>query len=224
MTKVKGILLVALCTVVVAVSAQDLKIGLKAGLNLNSLSKVDASFSGLSLTVFNPDGMGIGYHAGVFSNISFSNLLGFQPEILYSAQGGKIKTSDNLGPVETGSVNYSYINIPLLLEIKPVQNLGILVGPQIGLQVGKSMKAGNEKVSGADLDNYFKDAGIDKPFNTFDFSVAVGAQYCIMNSLYIGARYNYGITNSLDKTIDGASVKGWKNGVIQISVGYAFNL
>jgi opacity protein-like surface antigen len=161
--------------------------------------------------------------------------LGFQPEILYSAQGGKTKLSDlltsSLGEDVTGgnaTLNYGYLNVPLLLEFKPAKGLGILIGPQVGFLLSKSTTSDGVTVSGNTLDEAFKEQGINYPFKKLDLSLAIGVQYWITEKMHVGLRYNLGLTNSFSTTstdvesgITGAA-KGWKNGVIQIGLGYAF--
>jgi hypothetical protein len=77
---------------------------------------------------FNADGK-FGFAAGVFTSFPLSKYVGIQPEILFSQKGftatGKLLSS-----------NYSlkrttnYLDIPILLSIKPTEVVTILVGPQ----------------------------------------------------------------------------------------------
>jgi len=214
--------------------SQEVRFGVKAGVNLASLSDVESSGSGISIKVFEKDGMAIGYHGGVFANIGFGKFIGFQPELLFSMQGGKHKMGQLFsgmddfgdmdleidGPAPKVSYQLGYVALPLLLEIKPVDNLGILVGPQVGYNLTRSATSsfGGEKetISGKDFDNDFLE------LKKFDAGVTVGLQYTIAGHLNIGARYYLGLLDGYSETEDGVTTKGFKNGVIQASIGYSF--
>ena len=60
----------------------------------------------------------------------------------------------------------------------------------------------------------FKLGNLDVDTKTFDFTIPVGLSYEISNFV-IDARYNWGLT----KTIDGVG-DGTKNSVFQLTVGY----
>lgn len=71
----------------------------------------------------------VGFVAGAFMSIPFGNMLGVQPEVLFSqkgfkAQGSLLGSSYNLTRTST------FIDVPIYLAIKPTSTLTILVGPQ----------------------------------------------------------------------------------------------
>jgi hypothetical protein len=202
----------------------QIKFGVKAGVNVSGLSDVSVSGGGISVNVFESAGMATGFHAGAFVNFGFGNLFGFQPELLFSMQGGKQKVNSTLTGGQSATVDFTfdYLNVPILLEIKPIPNLGILVGPQVGLNVYKSAASEGETVSGSDFDEAFG----DEAFQSIDFAVAFGVQYTLIEHLTIGARYNLGLTNAYSdsETENGvtANASGWKNNSLQVSVGWRF--
>lgn len=208
--------------------AQEVKIGVKAGMNMAGLSDVEASALGLSMVVLENDGRSIGYHAGVFTNISFGDFIGFQPELLFSMQGGKHKLGE-LSIIDIDDIPYldskidyqlGYLNIPLLLEIKPIANLGILVGPQVGFNILRkatfSSRGFKETISGSDFDNDFFE------LNKIDVGVAFGLQYMITEHLQIGARYYHGLSDGFKSEERLLDLKGFKNSVVQLSMGFVF--
>jgi hypothetical protein len=228
----KGFILSLVLLLGIGATAQ-IKFGVKAGLNLSSLSDIKAKVSRVSVTAFKNDGMAVGFHAGGFVNFSFGQYIGLQPELLFSMQGGKQKPSSMVSQIVSGlpnnlSYNYTFdfINIPVLLDIKPFANFSILIGPQIGFNIYKSatQSAGgiSETVSGSDFDDTFG----DDTFKSLDFAIVGGLQYTFIEHFTIGARYNWGLTNaySTSMTESGvtADVTGWKNSVIQVSVGWTF--
>lgn len=230
--------------------SQNVKFGFKAGGNLSYLSPMSIYASmpplgSFSMNLFKNDGMQIGFHAGAFANISFGKIA-FQPELLFSMQGGKQKLDlsmlgdiDDIGEIiEIGdldelmkfTLSYNYIYLPLLFEYKPIANLGILVGPQFGLNIYKSMTAAGETMSGSDIDAAMEEA-LGLTFNKFDVGLVFGLQYYLTNNIHVGLRYNLGLTNSYSMELppisDGGytmtmGIKGWKNNILQLSVGYSF--
>ncbi len=145
----KRILVAVVALLVVNGVFSQVKFGIKAGVNMSSVSGIEASAPGLSVEIIENDGMAFGFHGGAFANISFGEYFGLQPELLFSMQGGKQKLNSGLllymmGPSEldtySSDFRFNYINLPILLEIKPIAgiDLGILVGPQFGLNIYNS--------------------------------------------------------------------------------------
>jgi hypothetical protein len=204
----------------------QIKYGVKAGLNLSSLSTVESSAGGISVNTLESDGLTAGFHVGGFVNFSFGGIIGLQPELLFSIQGGKQKAPSTLGtPVGDPSVDitFDYINVPVLLDIKPLPGLSILVGPQIGFNIYKSATNEGETISGSDFDVITN--GSDG-FNGIDFAAVIGAQYTFIGHLVLGARYNIGLTNTFSQTVNSSGINvdvtGWKNNVLQVSLGWIF--
>ncbi len=207
----KAIVFVMALALSAGVYAQNLKYGVKAGLNLSSVSEVTEK-EGNNKDTRDGSDMLAGFFAAAHLNYSFSDLLGIQPELMFSMQGGAYE-----GDV---TVRLNYINIPVLLDIKPFTNFSILVGPQIGFNVYKSQSVGGESVSGSDLTDMMKAGG--RKLNAIDFAAVVGVQYAIMDHFLVSARYNFGFTKTILSDTDGAEISGGRNGVIQIGVGYQF--
>jgi hypothetical protein len=197
---------------------KPIKFGVKAGINLSSVSDIKVSGSGIDATAGEGDGMSFGFHAGGFLNYSFGQFFGIQPELMFSIQGGKQKPTalaQQLGmPNVKASYVFDYINLPVLFEVKPVTNLSILVGPQFGFNVYRSITAAGETLSGKDF--------IDEGFKPLDVSIAVGLQYAFAQKFHVGARYNLGVTKTYSESESGVSASAWKHNVIQLSFGYAF--
>jgi opacity protein-like surface antigen len=206
-----------------ATANAQIKFGAKAGLNLSSISDIKVSGAGASISILEGDGMLAGFHVGGFANFSFGQYIGLQPELLFSMQGGKQKPSA-LVYDESSSVDFTfdYINVPILVDIKPFANFSVLVGPQIGFNIYKSMSAEGETVSGSDFDKAFEAEFGKNPFKSFDFAAVIGLQYTFIEHLTIGARYSIGLANAFSISESGADAKGWKNNTFQFSVGWTF--
>ena len=131
---------------------------------------------------------------GVYSEIPVNEKLSFQPEIMYSIQGYSVGND---------IVSLNYLNFPLMGKYYVAKGLSLEAGPQIGFL----LSAKNE---GTDVKDTFK---------TLDFGVNVGLGYKLDNGLNFGARYNLGLSNLND--VSGSSDK-FRNGVLQVTVGYSF--
>ncbi|MEL1245312.1 porin family protein [Flavobacterium sp. DGU11] len=100
----------------VAAQAQDIKFGVKAGLNI-------ANQGGDAET----DGSLMGFHVGGVAELKISETFSVQPEVLYSMMGAKYK---DLG-VET-DLKMSYINVPILAKYYLMEGLSLEAGPYVG--------------------------------------------------------------------------------------------
>jgi hypothetical protein len=135
----KKILLLAVVTVLgfTNVNAQEIKFGVKGGLNFASISG-DNSKGSNTVTSFN---------FGVLSEIPISDKFSFQPELMYSGQGYSF--NDN-------TVALSYLNIPLMGKYYLTKGLSVEAGPQMGFL----LSAKNEKTDVKDSFNTF-DFGVN---------------------------------------------------------------
>ncbi|HLT81505.1 MAG TPA: porin family protein [Cyclobacteriaceae bacterium] len=170
--------------------AQGISGGLKAGLNLaNGIGK-DAKDAELSMRV--------AYHFGGYLNVAFSDVLSFQPELLYNSVGPKMD--------EDLSLHLNYLSVPLNLMYN-IGNFNIHAGPQFGFLMSAKAKADVEGQSAeVDMKEFFKSTD-------FGVNIGVGAAFGKLNA---SARYTIGMSKIWDT---GEDVDA-KNGVIQISLGY----
>ena len=175
-----------------------MKYGVKAGLNMTSMSNDMAFDPGF--------GMGVGFRVGGFLNMRWgyrtensskgTGLWGFQPELVYSNQA--VKT-------DAGDVKMNYIAVPLLLKVYPTTALSIEVGPELSYLISTSPST--MAVDGAEIK-----VGDCKGMNV---GLAAGLAYDFEMGLTVGARYTYGFT-------DMAKNLKWKNSNIQVTVGWMF--
>ncbi|MBI2730663.1 MAG: PorT family protein [Sphingobacteriales bacterium] len=177
----KAILSALLVVAFAAVNAQDVKFGLKAGLNISTFSGSDASGSKSKA----------GFYAGGLVNIPVSGGFSVQPELVYSGEGAK---GDD-GNGGTATQNLNYLNIPVLAKYTFNGGFFAETGPQIGFLLSAKAKGG-----GVSVDD--KDA-----FKSTAFSWGVGVGYTSSANIGGSVRYNLGISK-IDK--DGAS-KAYNN-------------
>ena len=226
----KTIIILAALLFTIGANAQNVKFGLKGGLNLSQISEMTIKESGEKDASFDvaPD-MLMGFHVGGLVNISFGEFFGLQPELFFSTQGGKSSNafgladfSEYIDGIEF-KFKLNYINVPVLFEVKPITNFSLLVGPQIGLNMSRtiSISGGGESatISGSDFDDMFEG---EAKFSKIDFAAVVGAQYAVMGKFLISARYNLGFAPIFKSEVSDIKVTGGANRVIQVNIGWLF--
>ncbi|CAM1372675.1 porin family protein [Tenacibaculum xiamenense] len=182
----------------VALQAQEVQFGAKAGLNIASIN--GGNLQDLSSRT--------SFHFGGVAEIQITDKFSVQPEILYSAQGAKFKASEGL--IETNVTwKLDYLNIPVMAKYYLADDFSLEAGPQIGFLLS----------SKADVE--LNDASVEQDINdvvkSTDFGLNFGLGYKLDNGLNFGARYNLGLSNMLKESSESS-----KNGVFQFSVGYNF--
>lgn len=178
-------------------SAQEVKYGAKVALNVASLTGDVENASSY-----------IGFQIGGFAEFKLSEKFAIQPELMYSAQGGKESFEED-GLDMDGTHKLGYINIPVMAKYYVAKSFSLEAGPQIGFLTSAKAKleAGGESVEVDTKDSY----------SSIDFGVNFGAGYDFTEKISAGLRYNLGLANIAD--IEGYDVK---NGVFSVSVGYKF--
>ena len=188
------------------VNAQDVKFGVKTGLNLSN-------FTG---DVQNAETK-VGFNIGAFVEIGLSDKFTFQPELLFSTQGAKSEYSEGSYSFEQ-TMKFNYLNVPLMLVYAVSDKFALQFGPQIGFLLSAD-REGAEIIGGNTftIKEDFKDS-----FKSIDFGLNFGASFDIVENIFIGARYNLGLANILDfEDMDSDDDKA-QNSVFSISVGYRF--
>lgn len=99
----------------------EFSFGIKVGANLSRMYDSESNDF-----VADPK---VGYAAGVFATIPITTFLGIQPEVLWSQRGFIVRGSTILGDYHL-SRTHNYVDVPLLVAIKPLPMMTILVGPQ----------------------------------------------------------------------------------------------
>lgn len=196
----KIFLVVVIAFLAIQGNAQDLKFGIKGGINLSNFTGDDAGDSDMRTA----------FHLGVLSEYMVSEQFSIQPEVLFSAQGAKFK----YGKFGDFDAKLSYVSVPVMLKYYAAPGFNIQVGPQVSFLVDSKIEHDNKTVTDvlkklgvADEDNY----------KTVDFGLNFGLGYTFTNSIFVEGRYNLGLTKIRDK--GDAKIK---NGVFQFSIGYMF--
>ena len=193
----KKFVISAIAIIVFNSTKAQIQFGLKAGVNIATLTlSSDVSGSGESLSSKTD------FNAGILASVPLFNSFTLQPEINYSGQGAK--GSDG---TTTTTVNYNYINVPVLFKFNHSSGLFAETGPQIGFLISANAKAGGQSVD------------IKDQISSTDFSWCFSLGYKLSDiPLGIDLRYNLGLSNTVKASGEGTS----KNSVFQFGIFYLF--
>ncbi|HUW05850.1 MAG TPA: porin family protein [Williamwhitmania sp.] len=154
-----------------------------------------------------------GFVAGAFVSIPIGTILGVQPEILFSQKGFKA-TGVILGNTYEFTRTTSYIDIPLLIAIKPTPMITLLAGPQYSYLIKRHDKFTSGTTT-IDQEQEFENDNIRKNLLCF-----IGGLDLNFDSMVIGARVGWDITQNNG---DGSSVTPqYKNVWYQATIGFKF--
>ena len=186
------------------VSKSPVRFGIKAGLNVSTMSKESDldNYSRKART---------GFNAGVFANIPLSSDFSVQPEILYSQYGNKIKFTDD-GDKIYAKRNLDYITVPVMFQYNVVPNFYLEAGPEFGFKVGSTIKYVNETL------NFSVTSTVDDA-KGFNLGLGIGAGYYVTPNIGITARYVAGLTDVIKDNKGGDAIK---NNVFQVGLAYKF--
>ncbi|WP_417238152.1 porin family protein [Bizionia sp.] len=204
-----------------SLSAQDVRFGVKGGLNLANLVGDFGIYDGY-YGVDDPE-MKVGFHIGGVAEVKFSEKFAVQPELLFSNQGYKSKY-DFAGAKADYKVNLNYINLPIMVKFFPIDGLSIEAGPQVGFLIAAKDELNDYEISidPEDPDN----VDTSDKYKSIDFGMNIGAGYELPSGLFFAARYNIGISK-VDDVDDGltgifSGSLSRKNRVFQLSAGFMF--
>ena len=177
--------------------------GLKGGANYSN--QYDSKTNDVSAT---PK---FGLAVGAFLAIPIGQYFGVQPEILFSQKGFKA-TGKVLGSPYDLTRTSNYIDVPLLLAIKPIPMVTILVGPEYSYLI-KQKDVFTNNVFTSEQTKQFDNENLRK--NVLGFIGGVDINF---KSVVVGLRAGWDIQNNNG---DGTtSTPRYKNAWTQATVGF----
>jgi hypothetical protein len=193
-------------------NAQEAKFGVKAGLNLSTLSGNYVEQSQIQP----------GFVFGGFAAVNLSDKFIFQPELLFSFQGSAYRNYYNFGNIqsyEQDNLNLNYLLLPIMAKYYVAKKFSIAVGPQFGFL----LTARTNFFSYTDAGNGYVDSeseDVKDQFKTFDFGINIGGGYDFTDKWGIDLRYTFGLNNAAQNT-DGSNYKT-NNQVLSVTGSYKF--
>jgi len=155
--------------------AQTFQLGIKGGGNLST-------FYGATNSNYNEYSFQAGWNAGVFTNFFLGNHFAIAPEVLYTREGAKIKTTtseNNQNVYVNNQLNLAYVSIPVMAKYRFTGGFYLEAGPEINFNVSNSS---------------WENQSVKNLTNSAEFAVGAGLGYQSPIGLGIGARYNVGLT------------------------------
>ena len=218
-----------LTILIINVSAQN-TYGVKTGLSLAGLTSSQEGFGA------EPE---IGFHLGGYADIPLTDMISFNPEIIFSDHGATQKLSGDaiFNGIDTsyelnGNLKMSYLILPLLIRFKPTPLFYFAAGPQLGLILSArydysySLIMGNGTNTTEILEERSGDLKDETQDMELGFSIGTGIE--LTNGLNFGLRLTHGLTDVYDQGNSDISMMNEydheqvKTIVSQISVGYLF--
>lgn len=173
-----------------------LNYGVKAGLSYASATKGVSNMA--------PDSR-LGYYFGIIGEVPIINdLLSFQGEIIYSAQGFERIYKISEGE-KTVKYNLDYLNIPILAKYYLVKGFSLEAGPQFGFLISDKISAPFSR----------EENPIPEEIESFDLSITAGTSFQFDEGLFINIRYSHSLTDVI-KEFEA------KNTTFQLGLGYKF--
>ena len=152
-----------------------------------------------------------GLAAGAFLSLPVGKLIGIQPEVIYSEKGFKA-TGAFLGSNYSATRTTTYIDVPILLAIKPISYLTILAGPQYSFLI-KQNNNFTGTLAAIDQQKIFDNNNIRK--NVLGLTGGVDIN---LSSFVVSARAGWDVQNNNG---DGTSTTPrYKNAWYQATIGY----
>ena len=186
-------------------SRSKIHVGAKAGLSYSNVYDTDGD-------EFEADAK-LGFTGGVFVAIPIGKFLGIQPELLLTQKGYKSDGSF-LGSSYSYKRTTTFLEVPILLAVKPVEMITLLVGPQFSYLVKNQSKFSNSIID-IDQEEEFEQDNIRK-----NILGVVGGLDVNLMPLVLSARVGWDLQNNKG---DGTSTDPrYKNVSSQITIGFKF--
>jgi hypothetical protein len=180
-------------------------VGFKVGTNYSNVYDADGDD-------FEAEGK-FGLAAGGFVSIPIGDFLGVQPEVLYSQKGFKA-TGTMLGGTYELTRTTSYIDVPLLIAIKPIEAITFLAGPQFSFLLKQNDKFTSGTTSFAQQEAFDND-NLRKNTLCFTGGIDINLEHTV-----VGLRTGWDLQNNNGNGT--SSTPRYKNVWVQATIGYRF--
>jgi hypothetical protein len=164
-----------------------IKFGLRAGLNLSSISLDDYDFS-------------FGWQLGVVADIG-SKYFFFHPGIMFIGKGAEFSKSQKSGNINVSTevtASMYYIEAPLLLSFKPIPAFRIDVGHYVSYGLFGTTESTTTTNANGNTNSSTSKVKSFKDLHDFDFGLSFGVGIEV-KQYYVGVNYEFGLIDIGDE-------------------------
>jgi len=192
------------------VSEAQMNFGVKAGLNMATLSGDNTDDAELMP----------GYQVGLVTNFNMGDAFTIQPGLILAGKGSNFST-EMMGETFDQSISLNYLEIPIN-AVYNVSDFQIFAGPYLGFGLFGKVKFDADELDDSDIEftSDVDEETEDVPVNSLDYGLNIGAGYMINESIQIQAGYGLGLGNINPKYNGEDPEDNTTNSVIQLSVAY----
>ncbi len=128
----------------------------------------------------------VGLNGGFYTNLQMAEKFYLQFELAYVQKGSQKNADHEAGDYDSFKIKTDYIEVPVLVQFKPVEWLRFEMGPSIAFLVnGKEFINGNENMPAVE-------------FKTLVYNAIVGANFEFIRNLSLNIRFNTSINSIRD--------------------------
>ena len=161
-----------------------------------------------------------GFFAGGFVQIPISDMVSIEPGVYYAQKGYTLRGNysidklDFLGINASAKVNSHYIDIPVVLKVKPAQGFEVFAGPQLSYLAKSDLRI---DAGALGISFFNKTLDMTEQMNRIDLGVTGGIGYTFDNGFNVSASYDHGLSK-LDKN---ENFKAY-NQAFKVGIGFKF--
>lgn len=171
-----------------------------------------------------------GFGAGVFAEFNISPAFSIKPSLNFIQKGIEVSSSysdEELTMEQDIDVRLNYLEVPVLFNFKPTENLYIGAGPSFGYGLSGKLEGSfmyedetEELNETFELDAFDDSEEDGAGFKRFDLGITAAAGYYVSENLSIQASYIHGLSNIADDSE--FSSNEYKNRSFTLGLGYRF--
>ncbi len=179
----------------------DMDRGVKGGLTVSNLY--------INANELDDENARFGFHVGLYSQMMFTEMVGWRPEVIFTTKG----TSASYGGLIDQDIdfNLSYLEIPVMVIVNPIENISFHIGPYVGYMI-----TSNVNYSGlVDAEDRIE----RDHFNTIDYGLGAGVEIHV-GVVKAGLRYNLGLRQLADGTMAEAMLGDSKHAYSQLYIAF----
>ena len=161
-----------------------------------------------------------GFFAGGFVQIPLSDMVSIEPGVYYAQKGYTLRGNYSidklnfLGVNASAKVNSHYIDIPVVLNVKPVKGLELFAGPQLSYLAKSDLRI---DAGALGISFFNKTLDMTDQMNRVDIGLTGGIGYTFNNGFNVSASYDHGLSK-LDKNDNFEAY----NETFKVGVGFKF--